>query len=127
MHHVENNLNEWDLSSTEPYQRDNLLHFIYYYLRFLFAIWGELPFYAWNRNRKRCGSSASSGSSIIESNLSDVLFLSGRLLWLWRLYVFIGLSFCPCTRQILVALSGYLLCLPLLVHSLSVSIIVRMK
>ncbi len=54
MHHVENNLDKWDLSSTEPYQRDNLLHFFYYYLRFLFAIWFELPYYALKRNRTRC-------------------------------------------------------------------------
>ena len=53
MHHVENNLDGWDLSSTEPYQRDNFLHFIYYYLRFLLAIWIELPFYAWRRSRTR--------------------------------------------------------------------------
>lgn len=33
MHHSENNLKEWDLSSTEPYQRDNLFHFLHYWLR----------------------------------------------------------------------------------------------
>jgi hypothetical protein len=33
MHHSENNLSDWDLSSTEPYQRDNFFHFLHYWLR----------------------------------------------------------------------------------------------
>ena len=52
MHHVENNVFPWDVSSTEPYQRDNFLHFLHYWMRFLFAIWFELPYYAWKRGRK---------------------------------------------------------------------------
>ena len=52
MHHVENNIFPWDVSSTEPYQRDNFLHFLHYWLRFLIAIWVELPYYAWVRGRK---------------------------------------------------------------------------
>jgi fatty acid desaturase len=51
MHHCENNLRGWDLSSTEPYQRDNLAHFIVYWLRFLFLVWFELPLYALRRGR----------------------------------------------------------------------------
>jgi hypothetical protein len=35
MHHSENNSEQWDLSSTEPYQRDNFLHFLHYWLRYL--------------------------------------------------------------------------------------------
>jgi len=31
MHHVENNVFPWDVSSTEPYQRDNFLHFLFYW------------------------------------------------------------------------------------------------
>ena len=34
MHHVENNVFDEDLSSTEPYQRDNVLHFLVYYYRY---------------------------------------------------------------------------------------------
>ena len=34
MHHSENNLEDWDLSSTEPYQRDNIFHFLHYWLRY---------------------------------------------------------------------------------------------
>lgn len=34
MHHVENNVFNEDLSSTEPYQRDNFGHFVIYYLRY---------------------------------------------------------------------------------------------
>lgn len=28
MHHAEGNASAWDLSSTEPYQRDNFFHFL---------------------------------------------------------------------------------------------------
>ncbi len=51
MHHVENNLDGWDLSSTERFQRDSLLHFLTYWARFLVLIWFELPMYALRRNR----------------------------------------------------------------------------
>lgn len=34
-----------DLSSTIRYQRDDVFHFLHYYLRFLFFIWLELPLY----------------------------------------------------------------------------------
>jgi fatty acid desaturase len=34
MHHKENNMNARDLSSTEPYQRDSLLHWLHYYAMF---------------------------------------------------------------------------------------------
>eukprot|EP00887_Chlorella_sp_A99_P005783 scaffold1.g5783.t1 len=46
MHHVENNGAGRDLSSTEPYQRDNPLHFAWYWLRFAVGSWVELPWYA---------------------------------------------------------------------------------
>jgi fatty acid desaturase len=46
MHHKENNEAGGDLSSTEPYQRDNFTHFLCYWLRFLFGIWFELPLFA---------------------------------------------------------------------------------
>lgn len=51
MHHVENNIFPWDVSSTEPYQRDNFLHFLFYWVRFWAAIWIELPLYAFWRRR----------------------------------------------------------------------------
>jgi hypothetical protein len=44
MHHVENN-HELDISSTETYQRDSLLHFLMYYARFALLIYTELPLY----------------------------------------------------------------------------------
>jgi hypothetical protein len=34
-----------DLSSTVRYQRDDLFHFLHYYLRFLLLVWLELPLY----------------------------------------------------------------------------------
>ena len=51
MHHKENNVFPWDLSSTEPYQRDNFLHFLHYLGRFTFAAWIELPIYAVKRKK----------------------------------------------------------------------------
>jgi len=44
MHHTENN-HEWDISSTEFYQRDNIFHFLAYYIRFFCLIIFELPLY----------------------------------------------------------------------------------
>jgi len=44
MHHIENN-HAWDISSTETYQRDSLLHFLMYYIRFSVLIYAELPYY----------------------------------------------------------------------------------
>lgn len=43
-HHVEGNGPD-DLSSTVRYQRDDLFHFLHYYLRFLLLVWLELPLY----------------------------------------------------------------------------------
>jgi len=33
------------------YQRNSVFHFICYWLRFAFAIWFQLPYYAWRRKR----------------------------------------------------------------------------
>ena len=50
MHHIENNVFDEDLSSTEPYQRDNYFHFLIYYYRY----WTHLillPIYAIKKER----------------------------------------------------------------------------
>jgi fatty acid desaturase len=61
MHHIENNLFPWDVSSTMPYQRDNFGHFVHYWARYLFAGFVELPFYAFKRARyDLCARSATS-------------------------------------------------------------------
>lgn len=44
MHHIENN-HGLDLSATDAYQRDSLLHFAIYWFRFTFGIWIEIPLY----------------------------------------------------------------------------------
>lgn len=44
MHHIENN-HELDISSTETYQRDSFLAFLWYYFRFAVLIYAELPLY----------------------------------------------------------------------------------
>jgi fatty acid desaturase len=51
MHHKENNKQGWDLSSTEPYQRDSFSQFVIYWMRFICLIWFELPYYAIKRKR----------------------------------------------------------------------------
>ena len=50
-HHAENNGPD-DLSSTMTYQRDNLVHFLYYVGRFVFFIWLELPLYFLKKRRR---------------------------------------------------------------------------
>ena len=50
MHHAENNL-EPDLSSTMKYQRDNFLHFLRYYIHFLF--FGALQLIKYHRNSQK--------------------------------------------------------------------------
>ncbi|KAK9820238.1 hypothetical protein WJX72_007814 [[Myrmecia] bisecta] len=51
MHHAEDNLHPYDVSSTEPYNRGSFRQFLRYWLRFLVAIWLELPLYAFRRKR----------------------------------------------------------------------------
>jgi len=51
MHHVENNVFPYDVSSTMQYQRDNLFHFLCYWIRYVFAVWFQLPYYAYLRKR----------------------------------------------------------------------------
>ena len=50
MHHIENNVFNEDLSSTEPYQRDNFFHFLVYYYRYYTHMF-MLPFYAIKKAR----------------------------------------------------------------------------
>jgi fatty acid desaturase len=52
MHHAENNL-EGDLSSTMKYQRDNIFHFLHYYLHFLFLGVLQLIIYHKRSNKKK--------------------------------------------------------------------------
>lgn len=40
-----------DLSTTIRYQRDDVFHFLHYYLRFLLFIWVELPLYFINKGK----------------------------------------------------------------------------
>jgi fatty acid desaturase len=52
MHHVEGN-GRADLSSTEPFQRDSLLHFLAYLGRFFFGVIVELSLYHHRRGRRK--------------------------------------------------------------------------
>jgi len=51
MHHSENNISPYDLSSTMPYQRDSKWEHFKYMLRFVVAIWVELPYVLIQKNR----------------------------------------------------------------------------
>ena len=45
MHHIENNVFNDDMSSTEPYQRDSFLHFLHYFAKYWTCLL-LLPVYA---------------------------------------------------------------------------------
>jgi fatty acid desaturase len=51
MHHCEDNVMPYDLSSTMPYQRDSKLDHFKYMLRYVFLIWFELPYYLIQKQR----------------------------------------------------------------------------
>jgi fatty acid desaturase len=51
MHHIENNIFPYDVSATMTYQRDNIFHFLQYWVRYVFAIWVQLPYYLFRRAR----------------------------------------------------------------------------
>jgi len=51
MHHTDNNAWNRDLSATEGYQRDSILHFLCYWARFAVGGWFELPYYAFKQKR----------------------------------------------------------------------------
>lgn len=73
-HHAEGNGPD-DLSSTIRYQRDDVLHFLHYYGRFLLFIWVELPLYFYRRDRVRLA---------VHSGLSEVIsgaFLVCMTVW----------------------------------------------
>ena len=58
-HHVEGN-GPGDLSSTMPYQRDDLWNFLCYLGRFIFLVWLELPLYFIRKGQVRLGVKAGS-------------------------------------------------------------------
>lgn len=43
IHHVHGNMFPWDVSSTEPYQRDRVLHLIFYCINFVFCSLATIP------------------------------------------------------------------------------------
>ncbi|KAG1658666.1 hypothetical protein FOA52_007872 [Chlamydomonas sp. UWO 241] len=61
MHHVEDNAAGRDLSSTEPYQRDSLPHFLVYWARHAIAAWVELPWYCVRTRRYKLAAATVGG------------------------------------------------------------------
>lgn len=55
MHHEEENAYPSDLTSTEHYQRDSILHFMCYWARFACLTWIELPLYISRTRGKTSG------------------------------------------------------------------------
>jgi len=51
MHHCEGNVFPEDWSSTMTYQRDNIFHFLHYWLKFFTTTYFYLPYYAIKRGR----------------------------------------------------------------------------
>ena len=89
MHHGENNLFPYDLSSTEPYQRDSFVHFLHYWLRFTLAAWAELPYYAYCKGRMDLLSDV----LWMETSWFATLFLCYRVNPVGTFYVFL-LPYC---------------------------------
>jgi hypothetical protein len=87
-HHVEGNGPD-DLSSTLRYQRDSILHFLAYEVRFLAFCWAELPFYFFRKGKYALA--FKSGFS----ELSSYMFMYLVTYWKFRpaLFVLI-LPFC---------------------------------
>jgi len=58
MHHVENNVFPWDISSTEPYDRSSIGGFLKYWMYWIWAIWVLTPYYLVKRQKwsyfKKC-------------------------------------------------------------------------
>jgi len=53
MHHQENNMDGWDASSTEQYQRNHFSSFLRYWTRWVIGVWFQLPFYLFRRKQWR--------------------------------------------------------------------------
>ena len=81
-HHVENN-GPGDLSSTIRYQRDDLLHFLFYVGRFVAFIWIELPIYFLRKNKK------SLAIRTLISEISSYLFIYGMANYNIRATIFV--------------------------------------
>jgi len=58
MHHLENNVFPWDISSTEPYDRSSIFGFLSYWMYWIWAIWVLTPIYLVKREKwsyfKKC-------------------------------------------------------------------------
>lgn len=76
------------------YQRDKVMHFVHYWMRFLLAIWIELPYYAWVRDRKDMAISATCcGVASICSYYALYQWNPVGTFWVFLLPVFLGSFF----------------------------------
>ncbi|KAJ1476452.1 hypothetical protein T484DRAFT_1759269 [Baffinella frigidus] len=88
MHHGEGNVHPRDLSSTEPFQRDKISHFLFYWIRFMVGIWVELPIYAFLKGEMALGLQCT-GSSLAFVTLVHQLWTHNQigLLYVFGLYM----------------------------------------
>ena len=73
MHHCENNTTPFDVSSTMPYRRDSKWQHFTYMLRFAVAIWFELPYVLWRRNRYKLALRCITGEVLFFAALAYLL------------------------------------------------------
>jgi fatty acid desaturase len=62
MHHCEDNVMPYDLSSTMAYQRDSKFDHFKYMLRYVFLIWFELPYYLIQKKRYKIATRSVAGT-----------------------------------------------------------------
>jgi fatty acid desaturase len=83
MHHIENN-HGMDLSATDAFQRDSLTHFLFYWFRFTFGIWIEIPYYCIKSKRYQWLPKVACGISIwLTAILLTSIFSSVVAIWVF--------------------------------------------
>lgn len=53
IHHKGNNQSDKDFTSTEQYQRDNILHFVHYWMKFIIYVYIGVPLYLYKNGQMR--------------------------------------------------------------------------
>jgi fatty acid desaturase len=85
MHHREDNGFE-DLSTTQPYQRDRLVHWLEYYGRFMTMTAIQLPIYHWRAGRTRMALQTFAGELAFYALVVGLWFVD----WQATLLIFVG-------------------------------------
>lgn len=89
MHHIENN-HGFDISATEPYRRDSVLHFLIYWARFTLLIAFEVPWYGLRTGRY---SWAGTVLCSIVIWVTGIVLLASKVSFGATMWVFVGTYF----------------------------------